>query len=99
MLDSLGCKKRRVLLEEQSPSRSLSFGRFGSQVCITPPSFSPLFRRVIAPCPGHMVVDIEVVHHQIRNRQRGRVVKAMPCYPAYLGIVFARVGSNPAVVA
>ena len=34
-------------------------------------------------------------------RQRGRVVKAMPCYlfRDIIGIVFARVGSNPAVVA
>lgn len=33
-------------------------------------------------------------------RQRGRVVKAMPCYlfRDIIGIVFARVGSNPAVV-
>ena len=36
--------------------------------------------------------------HWHQGGQRGRVVKAMPCYPAYQGIVFARVGSNPAVV-
>jgi hypothetical protein len=39
-------------------------------------------------------------HDIIITRQRGRVVKAMPCYLLrdIIGIVFARVGSNPAVV-